>query len=158
MRARRQTRPRRRHVQTSALRNAGKGKRVLFHGAYKSRDAAEHKRAQVGGTIEERTIRGHKRYVVITSQTRMTQQERYKRRPAMNKRRRRVARAPARGNPGELTPIYGRVKSVLAVKGPGHICDAACKRAHHTYVHKFRDKVGMYGRPDGSVLLRWDGD
>lgn len=54
-------------------------------------------------------------------------------------------------NPPE-TKIYERVIEVVAVKGPGHRCDAACKRARHTYVHKFTRKSGVYGSADGSKI------
>lgn len=55
-------------------------------------------------------------------------------------------------NPPE-TKIYERVVEVVAVKGPGHKCDAACKRARHTYVHKFTRKSGVYGSADGSRII-----
>ena len=49
--------------------------------------------------------------------------------------------------------IYSRVKEVIAQKGPGHKCDAACKRAHHMYRHVFKEKAGIYGNPDGTLTI-----
>jgi hypothetical protein len=46
---------------------AGKGRKVKFHGAFKSKAAAKRReRAGSGRYIEEVTVRGHKRYVVIS--------------------------------------------------------------------------------------------
>lgn len=56
------------------------------------------------------------------------------------------------GNP-PLTKIYDCIKEVIAVKGPGHKCDAACKRANHTYRHVFTKKHGIYGTADGQKLI-----
>lgn len=50
--------------------------------------------------------------------------------------------------------IYSRIKEIIAVKGPGHKCDAACKRAGHTYRHAFKQKAGVYGNPDGSLTVK----
>ena len=50
--------------------------------------------------------------------------------------------------------VYDRIMEVVARKGPGHKCDAACLRANHTYVHKFKEKAGIYGLPDGSLLVK----
>lgn len=57
-------------------------------------------------------------------------------------------------NPPRETKIYDRVLYVVAVKGPGHQCDAACVRARHTYKHDFTSKVGVYGQPDGTLVIR----
>jgi len=56
------------------------------------------------------------------------------------------------GNPP--VKIYDRIKEIVAVKGPGHRCDAACRRARHTYVHKFSSSASIYGMPDGSLVIR----
>ena len=45
---------------------AGTGKKVKFHGAYKSKKDAKAKERKVGGYIREITVRGHKRYAVLT--------------------------------------------------------------------------------------------
>ena len=45
---------------------AGSGRKVTFHGAYKSKEDAKRKEKQVHGYIEEVTVRGHRRYAVIT--------------------------------------------------------------------------------------------
>jgi hypothetical protein len=50
--------------------------------------------------------------------------------------------------------IYEKLVEIVAVKGPGHPCDAACKRARHTYVHKFTSRPSIYGMPDGSLVIR----
>ena len=51
--------------------------------------------------------------------------------------------------------IYSDVLEIVARKGPRHNCDAACKRAGHTYRHKFT-KAGteVLGNRDGSITLR----
>jgi hypothetical protein len=49
--------------------------------------------------------------------------------------------------------IYSEIKEIIAKKGPGHKCDAACKRAGHTYRHKFSRKAGVYGHPDGHISI-----
>jgi hypothetical protein len=58
-----------------------------------------------------------------------------------------------RSNP-RLTKIYEKVLRIEAQKGPGHKCDAACKRAGHRYFHVFTTKPKMYGLPDGTILIR----
>lgn len=57
-------------------------------------------------------------------------------------------------NPPE-TKIYERVCEIVAIKGPGHKCDAACKRARHTYRHTFSKKhnIGVYGSPDSKKII-----
>ena len=46
---------------------AGKGRKVTFHGAFKSKeDAVRKERSVKGSYIEEITVRGHKRYAVIS--------------------------------------------------------------------------------------------
>jgi len=67
-----------------------------------------------------------------------------------NPRRR---RNPAMGR----REIYSRVGSITAQKGPGHACDAKCKRAQHWYEHKFKKGVGVYKEPNGDVRLHYHG-
>jgi len=50
--------------------NPGIGRRVTFHGAFSSQAAARRKERQVGGFIQERTIGGSTRYVVLTPKRR----------------------------------------------------------------------------------------
>lgn len=46
---------------------SGRGRRVLFHGAFKSKARAMAKERRTrGGYIEEHVIKGHRRYVVIS--------------------------------------------------------------------------------------------
>lgn len=46
---------------------AGVGRRVRFHGAFKSKERAQAKERKVAGAyIEEHTIKGHRRFVVIS--------------------------------------------------------------------------------------------
>ena len=45
----------------------GKGKKFNFHGAFSKKEDAKRKEREVHGFIEETTIRGQKRYVVMTS-------------------------------------------------------------------------------------------
>lgn len=49
---------------------AKRGKRVTFHGAFKSKADAVRKERSVGGFIQPRNIRGHRRYVVMTERAR----------------------------------------------------------------------------------------
>jgi len=49
--------------------------------------------------------------------------------------------------------VYADVKHIVAKKGPGHRCDAACKRANHTYIHRFKPGVQIFGMPDGSLKV-----
>lgn len=42
------------------------GKKVKFHGAFKSKAKAKARERSVKGYIEETTVRGQKRYVVIS--------------------------------------------------------------------------------------------
>lgn len=53
--------------------------------------------------------------------------------------------------PGRI--IYHSVKRIYAQKGPGHKCDAECRRAGHLYVHKFGPGVRCIGLANGDVLL-----
>jgi hypothetical protein len=60
-------------------------------------------------------------------------------------------------NPPAATVIYPESRGVELQgmqKGPGHPCDAACKRADHRYKHTFKKAVEVIGLADGSVLLR----
>lgn len=50
--------------------------------------------------------------------------------------------------------IYSSIKEIIAVKGAGHKCDAACRRAHHTYRHTFKPGSRVLGNPDGSLTIR----
>lgn len=52
--------------------------------------------------------------------------------------------------------VYQDVVEIVARKGPGHKCDAKCKRANHTYRHKFSQKhhVTIFGNSDGSLTIR----
>ena len=45
---------------------AGKGKLFKFHGAFKSKRAAVRKEGLVHGFIRKVSIKGHRRYVVLT--------------------------------------------------------------------------------------------
>jgi hypothetical protein len=49
--------------------------------------------------------------------------------------------------------IYERIREIVATKGPGHRCDAACRRARHTYVHRFKRKVSIFGLKDGKLAV-----
>lgn len=56
-------------------------------------------------------------------------------------------------NPPQVE-IYDCIKEIIAKKGPGHKCDAECKRAGHTYRHTFSGHSGVFGNPDGSITIR----
>jgi len=58
-------------------------------------------------------------------------------------------------NPGGNmpTPIYGQVLSIIAKKGRGHQCSPACKRANHTYIHRFKSRPPMTGSVDRQTLM-----
>ena len=58
-----------------------------------------------------------------------------------------------RSNP-TATEIYSRIKEIIAVKGPGHRCDAACKRARHTYKHVFSSPARVLGLGNGDILIK----
>jgi hypothetical protein len=45
---------------------AGHGKKFDFHGAFKSKEEAMRKEAEVHGFIREREVHGEKRYFVLT--------------------------------------------------------------------------------------------
>jgi hypothetical protein len=45
---------------------AKRGRKVTFHGAFKSKAKAQAKERQVGGFIRPVTVRGSRRYVVMT--------------------------------------------------------------------------------------------
>lgn len=45
---------------------AKRGRKVTFHGAFKSKAAAVAKERRVGGFIRPVTVRGQRRYVVMT--------------------------------------------------------------------------------------------
>lgn len=78
------------------------------------------------------------------------------RRPAVNPRRkRRVIRRNC--NPPGATVVYHRLLRIEARKGPGHRCDAGCKRANHSYFHDFGPGAVVYGLPDGSLVIRQKG-
>ena len=64
--------------------------------------------------------------------------------------------------PGKLEPlknpprtkIYEEIEAIYARKGPGHKCDAACRRAGHRYVHKFKTRAKVLGNADGSLTIK----
>jgi hypothetical protein len=45
---------------------AGRGKKVLFHGAFATKARAKRKEKAVGGYIEKKKIKGQTRYMVLT--------------------------------------------------------------------------------------------
>ena len=45
---------------------AGRGRRMMFHGAFATKAAAVAKEREVGGFIRETSIRGQRRYMVLT--------------------------------------------------------------------------------------------
>jgi hypothetical protein len=45
---------------------AKRGRKVTFHGAFKSKEKAVAKERSVGGFIRPITVRGHRRFVVMT--------------------------------------------------------------------------------------------
>lgn len=45
---------------------AGKGRRFVFHGAFKSKADAKRKERAVGGFVRAKSIRGHRRYIVMS--------------------------------------------------------------------------------------------
>jgi hypothetical protein len=51
------------------------------------------------------------------------------------------------------TEIYGQVLSIVAKKGRGHQCSPACKRANHTYIHRFKSRPPMTGSADRQTLM-----
>lgn len=56
-----------------------------------------------------------------------------------------------------LTEIYPPTRGVIIAgmkKGPGHPCDAACRRAGHKYKHRFKAAVEFLGFPNGDFLGR----
>jgi hypothetical protein len=68
----------------------------------------------------------------------------------------RPVKAPRRNPPGRgETQIYDRVLRIEAVKGPGHKCDAACRRAGHRYYHNYsrKEKAGVYGSADHKKII-----
>ena len=80
------------------------------------------------------------------------------------------ARRARRRNPPASSPagagrlIYPRVLYVVAQKDPrgrdNHPCDAACRRANHTYKHSYagrRPPVAAYGRQNDVVLSDFKG-
>lgn len=62
-------------------------------------------------------------------------------------------RTTAKRNPA-LPVIYERLDRIEATKGPGHRCDAECKRKGHGYFHDFGPGAVIYGLPDGSLMIR----
>lgn len=49
---------------------AKRGRQVTFHGAFSKKADARRKERQVGGFIQPRTIRGRRRYVVMSENPR----------------------------------------------------------------------------------------
>lgn len=55
--------------------------------------------------------------------------------------------------PEKPMQIYGRLLRIEAQKGPGHVCDAECKKANHCYFHDFTKHAKVWGMPDGSLKI-----
>lgn len=51
------------------------------------------------------------------------------------------------------TQIYAQVLSIVAKKGPGHKCSPGCRRANHTYIHRFKSRPPMTGSADRQTLM-----
>ena len=60
---------------------------------------------------------------------------------------------PAVHRPAKPMEIYGRLLRIEAQKGPGHVCDAQCKKANHCYYHDFSRHARVFGMPDGSLRI-----
>jgi hypothetical protein len=118
------------------------GKKVVFHGAFKSKADAEKKERQVGGFIRPSTMRGSRRFVVMSEK------------PA-GAQRKKVPGPGRRPNPG--VQIYKPTRGVEIAgmqKPKGHPCDAKCAAAGHKYRHRFKDPVEVIGLANGDVLLK----
>jgi hypothetical protein len=50
--------------------------------------------------------------------------------------------------------VYENIREIVATKGRGHKCDAACRKARHTYIHKFNGSASVYGNPDGTLTIQ----
>lgn len=123
------------------------GKRVVFHGAFKSKADAEKKERHVGGFIKTSTIRGSRRYVVMSAKP----GAQAKNVPPRSQKR-------PRPNPG--VQIYKPTRGVEIAgmqKPSGHPCDAKCEAAGHKYRHRFKDSVEVIGLANGDVLLKRKG-
>ncbi|MFA5430375.1 MAG: hypothetical protein WC329_04380 [Candidatus Omnitrophota bacterium] len=74
---------------------------------------------------------------------------------APEKRRRKTIGRKAASNP-PCVKVYERIEEIVARKGPGHRCDAACRAAGHMYRHKFsrRHNAGVFGNSDGSLTIK----
>lgn len=138
------TNPRRRR---RPRRNAGQGVQFMFHGSFKRKADAVRKEAEVPGAfIQRKKTKQGWRYLVLT---------------AKNTPGGKVAAATrsnprGRFNPSGLRLIYPELEQMVARKGEGqHLnCDAACKRADHTYRHVFDSRPPIYGtRKAGPVWL-----
>lgn len=109
--------------------NAGEGRKFLFHGSFTSLLAARRKESTVkNGFI----IKRGNRYQVLSSYAR--------RNPVSNK--------------SQLTKIYGKVLRIEAQKTGAHHCDAECRKCGHRYFHDFKVKPSMYGLPDGTLWIK----
>ncbi len=60
-----------------------------------------------------------------------------------------------KANPAKIK-IYEKVLEIIAMKGAGHKCDAACRAAGHIYRHKFSKayNAGVFGAKDGSLTIK----
>lgn len=56
-----------RHKKEEKKQEPGKGKKFNFHGAFSKKEDAMAREKEVNGFIEEKEIKGHKRFVVLTN-------------------------------------------------------------------------------------------
>jgi len=117
----------------------------------------------IAGSRSPFEMRGRTRYLIVPTKTgyeiytgaRQAAPHKVRSYPALIRFiEKKEGRRIIRGNPPEVPIYHDIVAMVASKKGMPHNCDAACKRADHTYIHYFKKGAGVFGEDDGSINVR----
>lgn len=117
---------------------AGRGRQVVFHGAFAAKADAVRKARAVGGFVLPFTVRGQKRYAVVTKKG-----ARFAR--VNGRRRRNPLLAEYLNPPAVVGTIPGRLEEIRYIRTGRHA---------GPYKHRFDQAAEILALADGGLLIQ----